>query len=118
MSDWTAHAIVVFNQVGQFRSKNSGLSSSTKETFYPYSHILIADCDSNCIHILDLYGQFFRYIDLINPYGFCVDTKDNLFVAEDENVKKRKFSITCKQTVDCKCQMLNNKLFLTADILN
>ncbi|XP_062566924.1 uncharacterized protein LOC134229230 [Saccostrea cucullata] len=103
VSDDGAKAVVVVNQAGKLRFRYTGHTPTLKnQPFYPLrittdsqSHILTADINNECVHIIDQDGQFLRYIHcgLSEPWGVCTDTNDNLFVAQwlNRQVKKIKY---------------------------
>lgn len=107
VADNAAQSLVVVNQLGKLRFKYNG-SQFSELSFNPrdvttdsQSRILVIDFNADCIHILDQDGQFLQFIDeciLEHPWGLCVDTGDNLFVAERETcrVKKIKYSMQTK----------------------
>ncbi|XP_061166013.1 uncharacterized protein LOC133174933 [Saccostrea echinata] len=100
VSDEGTKAVVVVNQAGKLRFRYTGYTPAPKnKPFNPrgittnsQSHILTADIDNDCVHIIDQDGQFLCYINcgLSVPWGLCTDTNDNLFVAQQRNKKMKK----------------------------
>ncbi|XP_062616488.1 uncharacterized protein LOC134278184 [Saccostrea cucullata] len=103
VSEEVAGAIVVVNQAGKLRFRYTGHTPAPKnKPFSPrrittdsQSHILTADYNNECVHVIDQDGQFLRYIEcgLSDPRGLSIDTNDNLFVAQygKRQVKKIKY---------------------------
>ncbi|XP_061168875.1 E3 ubiquitin/ISG15 ligase TRIM25-like [Saccostrea echinata] len=103
VSDCKRKAVFVMNQTWKLRFRYTGHNPAPKiQPFSPLgittdsqSHILTADINNDCVHIIDQDGQFLCYINcgLSYPWGLCTDTNDNLFVAQGGNkqVKKIKY---------------------------
>lgn len=93
--DINNNAVAVVNRNGGFRFR-----FTPSDLFIPIGiatdsqgRILIPGRDSDMIHIVDHDGYFLRYISncyLQGPWGLCLDTKDNLFVAESATGKVKK----------------------------
>ena len=105
VSDNTAGEVIVITATGilRFRYKGHPSTSTSGEIFDPLGittdsqgRILITDSGLGRIHILDQDGHFLRFIDIcdFNLTGcLCVDSRDNLYVAEISSniVKKIKY---------------------------
>lgn len=72
--------------------------------------ILIADLNNECVHVLDQDRDFLSYIDNGASWGLCLDTKDNLFVAESRKGIVKKNSVESKKIDVCIMKLKHVKI--------
>nr|XP_022299740.1 uncharacterized protein LOC111108265 isoform X2 [Crassostrea virginica] len=100
VADYEKHAVVVVSAAGKLRFRYTGPPSTYSEYFKPTGittdsrgNILISDFLDHRIRIIDQDGLFLRFIHncgLHRPSGLCVDSRDNLFVAENVTGTERR----------------------------
>ncbi|XP_062579083.1 tripartite motif-containing protein 2-like [Saccostrea cucullata] len=98
VADYAGKAVVVVNSFGGLRFKYPGnLSKQTNyRDFIPLNiatdvntQILISDSSNNIVHIIDVDGNFIRYIEHPCKGGLSIDADHNLFIGDTVSGKMK-----------------------------
>ena len=97
VTNYDAGAVVVVRAAGKLCFRYTNPPSTPRESFLligittdSLGNILTSDYINDCFHIIDQDGHFLRYIHKFEWVNLCVDSRDNLFVAELFTVKVKK----------------------------
>ena len=90
VSDGNSDKVVVVDKRGQPRFRYDGTQARRRESFDPrciqtdiHGHIIVADLNNDCLHILDQNGNLLRCLincELDTPQGLSVDKEGRLWV--------------------------------------
>nr|XP_022293307.1 uncharacterized protein LOC111103949 isoform X1 [Crassostrea virginica] len=90
VSDVNGNNVVAVDRTGHIQFTYDGKPSGKNNSFGPrclvtdsLSHLIVADFNNDCLHILDQNGHFLRCLDtfgLENPNGLSVDSEGRLWV--------------------------------------
>ena len=99
VADYDAGAVVVVSAAGKLRFRYTGSPSTPWESFSPLGITtdsqanILTSFGNDLIHIIDQDGNFLRFINnfgLQITLGLCVDSQDNLFVANSATSQVKK----------------------------
>lgn len=106
VADCNAGAVIVANRGGMLRFRYTGCTSQKEAQFRPVgittdsqAHILVSD--SLAVHIVDMNGQFLRFLNILfkDPLRLATDCDDNLYIVETSGIVKKVRYMTVKHTI-------------------